>query len=76
MTGPNGREPIDLGRYKKAVQDRARAESEARRRAAARPSGAPRRGPQPFLGSRPHAGLILVLAIAAFLALWFGPMLL
>lgn len=76
MTGPDSRQPVDLARYKKAVQARARAETEARRRAAARPGGSTGQGPEPFLGRRRHAGLILIVAALVFLALSLGPMLL
>jgi len=52
-------EIIDLNRYKQAVQAKAR-------RKAAPPAS--RR--EPLLGSRPRAGLILLLAVAAMAAFW------
>jgi len=53
-------EIIDLNRYKQAAQAKAR-------RKAAPPSSSPR---EPLLGSRPRAGLILLLAVAAMAAFW------
>ena len=54
----------DLRRYKKA------------REAQARQAAKPRRAKEPFLGSRPRAGLILVLALAVMALLWIAPALL
>lgn len=75
MTGRKDPQLIDLARYKKAVQEKARAEAKARERRAkvqppTRPGGG---GKEPLLGSRPHAGLILMAATLIALALWLGP---
>ena len=53
-------EVVDFARYKRAAQD------QAKRKAAApsSPKG------EPLLGSRPRAGLILMLAIVAMAAFW------
>jgi len=74
VTGQNGRDPVDLNRYKKVVQSRAR--EAARQQAAAMRSRPAVGGREPIIGSRPRAGLILVLAAAVFLALWLAPQLL
>jgi hypothetical protein len=54
-------EIVDLARYKQA------AKAAARRKAAARPP-APAR--EPLLGSRPRAGLILLLVAVVIAAVW------
>lgn len=76
MTGHNGREPVDLARYKKAAQARAKADAAAKQRINAAPQGSRHQGPEPLLGRRRHAGLILALAAVGFLALSLGPRLL
>jgi len=68
-------EIVDLVRYRQAAKTR---ESKAKRaETKANRAGGPRGGGrEPLLGSRPRAGLILILLIAGFLALWLGPELL
>lgn len=58
---------IDLRRYRKAVEDQAKAQAKARREA---PKAA---NPQAFLGGRRHAGLILAAVVLGLLALSVGP---
>jgi hypothetical protein len=56
---------VDLRRYKKAVQAKA-----------ARKAAPPLAKSESLLGSRPRAGLLLVLIVVALAALWLGPKLL
>lgn len=63
-------EIIDLNRYK---AEHAKAQARLKEQAAAKvkpPAGAR----EPFLGSRPQSGLILVLILLALAALYFGPL--
>lgn len=73
MTTPKDPQLIDLARYKKAIQDKARAEARGRQaQKGARHRTAPG-GKEPLLGSRPGAGLILVAAALIAAALWLAP---
>ena len=51
---------VDLARYKKAVEDQAK-----RKSADPKPPGR-----EPLLGSRPRAGLILVVALLVLIGFW------
>ena len=73
MTPNDKPKVVDLDQYKQAARARA-AKAAARQKAAARPPANGAR--EPFLGSRPRAGLLLALILGLTLALWLGPRLL
>ena len=62
-------EVVDLGRYRKELK--AKAEAKAKAKPPRRTAG----GGEPLLGTRPRAGVILLLLGLTVLALWLLPLL-
>lgn len=65
-------EVIDFDRYK-AAQAQVKAREAARQKDLAKAARQAKGGSEPILGSRPRAGLILVVFILVLAALVFGP---